>query len=179
MQDSFFAAEVTIPTNFSPIPDLNFDHPPFFDMSTPPYMRELPRPQFGADAVTKSLSSLFDDTQSVPPNSATRPAFSGQSPSLMDLLLPGSELNARPGSVSIPPLSLSTPSLSMSPIDTQFMPQMGMPTDLAEDDVEEIIREEIPDSESWMSRSPVPFPTRSTTPQFFYGRKFRLEVRRC
>jgi hypothetical protein len=169
MQDSFFAAEVTIPTNFSPIPDLNFDHPPFFDMSTPPYMRELPRPQFGADAVTKSLSSLFDDTQSVPPNSATRPAFSGQSPSLMDLLLPGSELNARPGSVSIPPLSLSTPSLSMSPIDTQFMPQMGMPTDLAEDDVEEIIREEIPDSESWMSRSPVPFPTRSTTPQFFYG----------
>ncbi|CAG8948856.1 hypothetical protein HYFRA_00001979 [Hymenoscyphus fraxineus] len=114
MQDSFFHAAAPTPPNQSPLPDLNFDQHPFFDMSTPPYMRELPRPRFEADSITKSLSSLFEDSSNMSPKAS----FSGQSPRLIDLLLPGSELNARPGSLSIPPLSMSTPALTMSPMES-------------------------------------------------------------
>ncbi|KAG9233746.1 fungal-specific transcription factor domain-containing protein [Amylocarpus encephaloides] len=166
MEGSFFHAAAPTPQSFSPLPDTRFDHPPFFDMNTPPYMRELPRPRFEADSVTKSLSSLFEDANSAPSNSSTRPSFSGQSPSLMDLLLPGSELNARPGSVSIPPLSLSIPSSSMSPIDPQFLPPVEMTRDsMMDDDVEEIVRgPQMSDSGSWLARSPIYFGSRSPTP---------------
>src|SRR5271168_5045228 len=101
MQDSFFHAAAPSPPPFPPndtLPPFNFEQSPIFDMSTPPYMRELPRPRFDADQVTSSLHSLFEDPPIAPPT--TRPSFSGQSPRLIDLLLPGSELNARPGTVT-------------------------------------------------------------------------------
>ncbi|KAF4624786.1 hypothetical protein G7Y89_g13383 [Cudoniella acicularis] len=164
MQDSFFNAAAPSPPNFPPLPDLNFDHPPFFDMSTPPYMRELPRPRFEADSITKSLSSLFEDTSTVPPNTATRTTFSGQSPRLIDLLLPGSELNSRPES-SIPPLTMPTPAMTLPPMDLQFLAPVEVTHDsVMEDDVEEIIREPpISDAEMWMSqRTPASF-SRSAT----------------
>ncbi|TVY81333.1 Beauvericin cluster-specific repressor BEA4 [Lachnellula suecica] len=142
------------PPSFPPLPDIQFDHPPMFDMSTPPYLRELPRPRFEANTVTRSLSSLFEETNSVSPNTPSRPSFSGQSPRLIDLLIPGSELNARPGSVSLPPLSMPTPTMSMSPImDSQFLPQLETAQDSVLDgDVEEIVREpQISDADMWMS----------------------------
>jgi len=163
MHESFFHAAAPSPPSFhpNPFPDLHFGHPPMFDMSTPPYMRELPRPRFEPDSVTRSLSSLFEDTHHVPPNTATRPSFSGQSPRLIDLLLPGSELNARPGTVTIPPLSIPTPAIELSPVMNQsFLPpvEMTQNTEL-EDDIEEIIREPQPD---WQS-GPILRMSRSTT----------------
>ncbi|KAH6665179.1 fungal-specific transcription factor domain-containing protein [Halenospora varia] len=165
MQDSFFDAAAPTPPNQFPPPDLHFDHPPLFDMSTPPYMRELPRPRLEADSITKSLSSLFDDSNTVPPNTATRPSFSGQSPRLIDLLLPGSALNAGPEMVSIPPICMPTPSMSMSPMDLQFMAPMEVTQDSAMDgDVEEIIREpQLSESDLWMSLRTPPSFSRSAT----------------
>lgn len=135
-----------------------------FDMSTPPYMRELPRPRFEPDSVTRSLSSLFEDTNHVPPNTATRPSFSGQSPRLIDLLLPGSELNARPGTVTIPPLNIPTPAMEMSPaMDHSFLPAMEMTHDTnLEDDIEEIIREPQMTEGLW-GRGPLLRVSRSST----------------
>ncbi|KAH9209240.1 fungal-specific transcription factor domain-containing protein [Leptodontidium sp. 2 PMI_412] len=171
MQDSYFHAAAQTPPapsytppHFDP-PNLNFDHTPMFDMSTPPYMRELPRPRFEADSVTKSLSSLFDD--STPPNSS-RPSFSGQSPRLIDLLLPGSELNARPGSVTMPPMvTNTTPVMGLSPMmDHNFLPmQMTQDVNL-EDDIEEIIREpQMSDADLWMSiRNPISSGSSTTSP---------------
>ncbi|CZR63591.1 probable acriflavine sensitivity control protein ACR-2 [Phialocephala subalpina] len=159
MQESFFhaAAPTPPPPSFTPpngFQDMHFDHAPMFDMSTPPYMRELPRPRFEADTVTRSLSSLFEDNSTAPPNTA-RPSFSGQSPRLIDLLLPGSELNARPGSVTIPPMVLPNHAMEMSPMmDHHYPPPMELPREnsLDDPDIEEIIREpQMPDSDMWMS----------------------------
>ena len=176
MQDSFFnSAAPTPPPRFSstPTPDLHFDPTPAFDMSTPQFMRELPRPKYDPDHVTRSLSSLFEDINNILPprhTSSPRPSSSGQSPRLIDLLLPGSELNARPGSVTLPPISMptttmttatmempesSTPTMNMSP--TLQMGDFNMPSLMAnestlEEDIEEIIRTPLaPDAEMWMS----------------------------
>lgn len=162
MQDSFFhaAAPTPPPPSYTPPhfdpPNLHFEHAPMFDMSTPPYMRELPRPRFEADSVTRSLSSLFDDP--IPPNTS-RPSFSGQSPRLIDLLLPGSELNARPGTVTMPPIiTNTTPVMGLSPmLDHNFLPMDLGQNSNVEDDIEEIIREpQMSDADLWMSiRNPI------------------------
>ncbi|KAH7311123.1 fungal-specific transcription factor domain-containing protein [Rhexocercosporidium sp. MPI-PUGE-AT-0058] len=172
MQDSFFHAAAAptppppsyTPPDFDP-PNLHFDHAPIFDMSTPPYMRELPRPRFEADSVTRSLSSLFDDPT---PPSTSRPSFSGQSPRLIDLLLPGSELNARPGTVSMPPMvTNTTPVMGLSPMmDHNFLPmEMTQDSNLV-DDIEEIIREpQMSDADLWMSiRNPISSRSSTTSP---------------
>jgi hypothetical protein len=137
---TFSHAAAPTPPSFLPLSDPQIDHPPMFDMSTPLYMRELPRPRFEVASFTKSLSSLFEDIMPAP--TATRLSSSGQSPTLIDLLLPGSELNARPESVKIPPM-----------IDSELLPQMEMTHDLVFDnDAEETIREpQISDVEMWMS----------------------------
>ncbi|KAH7372053.1 fungal-specific transcription factor domain-containing protein [Cadophora sp. MPI-SDFR-AT-0126] len=171
MQDSFFhaAAPTPPPPSYTPPqfdpPNLHFDHAPMFDMSTPPYLRELPRPRFEADSVTRSLSSLFEDP-SPPPTS--RPSFSGQSPRLIDLLLPGSELNARPGTVTMQPMITNTsPVMGMSPmIDHNFL-NMDMTQDAnMEDDIEEIVREpQMSDADLWMSmRNPIHSRSSTTSP---------------
>ena len=165
MQDSFFHAAAPSPPNFPPnngLPALQFDQSPIFDMSTPPYLRELPRPRFDADQVTSSLNSLFEDLPIAP--ATTRPSFSGQSPRLIDLLLPGSELNARPGTVTLPPMSMPTPAMGMSPMMEQFTLPMEMTHESTlEDDIEEIIREpQMMDANMWMSMRG-PLNSRSST----------------
>jgi hypothetical protein len=132
MQDAFFPA--LSPPSFSSIPDL-FEQSSMFDMDTPPFMRD--RHRFDADQVTSSLSSLFEEPQMTP----TRPNISGQSPRLIDLLQPGSELNARPGP-TLPSIAM----LGMSPTA-----QFPMGNDFG-DDVEEIIR--ISDADMWMTVNP-------------------------
>jgi hypothetical protein len=78
----------------------------------------------------------------MPPHTATKLSLSGQSPRLIDLLLPGSELNTRPGSVRIPPM-----------IDSQLLPQMEITHDsVLDNDAEETMREpQMSDAEMWMS----------------------------
>ncbi|KIM97160.1 hypothetical protein OIDMADRAFT_32191 [Oidiodendron maius Zn] len=79
-------------------------------------------------------------------------SFSGQSPRLIDLWFPGSELNAWPWSAGILPMSMPTPVMSTSPmVDSQLLPQMKMAHhSVLDDDVEEIIREpRMLDVEMW------------------------------
>jgi hypothetical protein len=167
-QEPFFHAAAPTPPapSFSPpnFTELQFDHAPIFDMSTPPFLRELPRPRFEPDAVTRSLSSLFEDPNSAPPNTS-RPSFSGQSPRLIDLLLPGSELNARPGTIHLPPVSLPSPTIDLSPImGNNFLPPMEMPQENLDDEIEEITREpQLSETEIWMMRSPLNLSRSGTT----------------
>ncbi|CZT48551.1 probable acriflavine sensitivity control protein ACR-2 [Rhynchosporium secalis] len=179
--DSFFHVTVPTPSSSSYTPpqfeNSNF-HPPMFDMSTPPYMRALPRPRFEADSVTRSLSSLFDDTT---PPTTSRPSLSGQSPSLIDLLLPGSELNARPGTVTMPPLVENMmPSMDMSPMmDDSFLP-MEMNEDPAmEDGIEEVIRRpQMSDADLWMSiRNPTHSRSSTTSPTSLRDDPFSIVYR--
>lgn len=159
MQDPFFhSANASPPTTFSNhIPDIQFDHQPMFDMDTPPYPRELPRPRFDPDHVTSSLSSLFED--STPPNLSPGPSFPGQSPRLIDLLLPRSELNAPAAPATIPPISMPLPAMSLSSMTEPQFPTLGeMPQNsMLEEDIEEIIRESpTSNTQMWMSlRGPV------------------------
>ncbi|CAL3972975.1 unnamed protein product [Diplocarpon coronariae] len=161
MQDSFFhtAAPSPPPPSFEP-PTLHFDHAPIFDMNTPPYMRELPRPRFEADSVTRSLSSLFDDPAPANTPNPSRPSFSGQSPRLIDLLQPGSELNARSGTVTMPPVD-AAPVRGLSPLMDNFLAM-----DSLEDDVEEIAREpHRRDADIWMpTRNPAHSRSSTTSP---------------
>jgi hypothetical protein len=88
--------------------------------------------RYGANAAISPLNSLFEDP-TFAPFSTGRPSMSGQSPRLIDLLLPGSELNARPAVQSLPlPQSLSTPVEFHS--DTMNDP-------LVEEDIEEVVRQ--------------------------------------
>ncbi|RDW67009.1 putative acriflavine sensitivity control protein ACR-2 [Coleophoma crateriformis] len=162
IQKPFFSTGAPSPNTFSmppDFPDPMFMHPPMlFDMNTPPYVRETGRPRFEADQVTSSLSSMFENTKT-PPQGNSRPDFSGQSPRLIDLLLPGSELNARPGtfSANMPPM--------IDPALENHFPIMEMPPhdSLLDDDVEEIIREpQMFDTEIMMAMRP-PMPNMATS----------------
>jgi hypothetical protein len=121
-------------------------------MSTPPYMRELPRPRFDPDQVTRSLNSLFEDPS--PPQFSPEISVSGQSPRLIDLLIPGSELNARPETIMTSALQLPGLTMSLGSIEPQFSSQGGGVTDDGLDgDVEEIPRQrQMSAMEMWMSR---------------------------
>jgi hypothetical protein len=162
MQDSFFHASPTPPLFTNDLSDIEFDHPPMFDMSTPPYMRELPRPRFDPDHVTSSLSSLFEDP--IPTNLSPGPNLSGQSPRLIDLLQPGSELNARPGTATTAPSPVPTSVMSVSSIMEPHFATRGEETQDSEleGDIEEIPRApQISAAGMWMSRPQLPMATRA------------------
>jgi hypothetical protein len=150
---AFLFTAAPVPPSFPPLSDLQIDHFPMFDMSTPLHTRELSRTGFEAGIVTKNLNSLFEDKMS--PHTATRSSLSGQSSRLIDLLLPGSELNARPGSARMPPR-----------IDTQLLSQVEMTHDsVLNNDAEEIIREsQMSDPEPGMSLRNQHISRSSTTP---------------
>ncbi|PQE30854.1 c6 finger domain-containing protein [Rutstroemia sp. NJR-2017a WRK4] len=167
MQESFFNAAVPSPSNFdmSSIPDLQFGNSPLFDMSTPILTQE-PRPRIEADSVTSSLSSMFEETGLVTPT--TRSTFSGQSPRLIDLLSPGSLLNARQP-------SLSNPSPTMA-LTTPVMDHFQFGNDLPlEDDIEEIIRDPpLSDADMWLAQSPFhPQPRSPTASPRIYSPMYR------
>jgi hypothetical protein len=143
MEDSYFdAATASSPPMFSTnlSPDLSFTHSPMFDMSTPSYMRDIPRSaQFDPDSITSSLSCMFDDRINILRTPSPR-IGSGQSPRLIDLLAPGSELNARPGTVTISPLAMLH--TAMPSTEEQFSVPIEMTRSLSlDDDIEEIIRD--------------------------------------
>jgi hypothetical protein len=126
-----------------------------FGTSLSPIMRNAGMSIFHANQVTSSLDSLFSEPE-VPQSR------SGQSPRLIDLLLPGSELNApRPAAVEQPPIDQSD--------QFQYMPDM-MHDPILDEDIEEIIRQPLAISshDMWMmardpmysvyARSPTPSP---------------------
>lgn len=145
------------PTDFA---DFQFDGSTLFEMGTPPFLQDLPRPRFEPDTVTRSLSSLFED----PAADISRPRLSGQSPRLIDLLLPGSELNARPGTVVVPPVNLPSPTMGLSPIFGNPFLNLGEASPILEDGIEEIIRDPEPyDPDTWTMRSPLNISRSRTT----------------
>lgn len=157
MQESFFNAAVHSQTTFdvsTSLPELHSGFSPMFDMSTPTFIQDdLQRPRIEADSVTSSLSSMFEDTGLVTP---TRSTFSGQSPRLIDLLQPGSELNARPPSLSMASsVSIPSPIMGMT-MSSPNMAQFQMTNDSSlEDDIEEIIRDSpVSNAEMWLNMSP-------------------------
>ncbi|RQM08410.1 hypothetical protein DH86_00000426 [Scytalidium sp. 3C] len=159
MQDPFFSAAPPDPTQTTGPPDDPFVLPPdgldpalfrspVFDAGTPPFLREQLRQQqkqqtsrriFEADSVTSSLSSLFEDDHPFGPQplASRRATTSGQSPSLMDLLLPGTELEPRSSSLPTLSMGLTTPLLNHQ---FNLGPDISDPTAMDED-IEEIIRE--------------------------------------
>ncbi|KAI9641620.1 hypothetical protein NHQ30_009474 [Ciborinia camelliae] len=163
MQDSFFNAAIPSPSTFdvgTSLPELHSGFSPMFDMSTPTFSQDgHQRPRIEPDSVTSSLSSLFEDTGLVTPT-RSRSSFSGQSPRLIDLLQPGSELNAlRPQSMPMP-----SPIMGMT-MSSPNMTQFHMTNDQSlEDDIEEIIRDpSLSDAEMWLAMSPFQPQSRSPT----------------
>lgn len=145
MHETFFNTATHSPSTLQ-MPSISFtkhqlQHGLPFDISTPPYLRSIARP-FEANSVTSPLDSLFDDTNFASPP-AGRPSMSGQSPRLIDLLLPGSALDARP---SDPELGCIQP-LQMP---VQFPSEVKAESTM-DDDVEEIIREpHMPSNDLWV-----------------------------
>ncbi|KAM3065002.1 hypothetical protein ACMFMG_001210 [Clarireedia jacksonii] len=157
MQESFFNAAVPSPSSFdmsTSIPDLQFGNSPLFDMSTPNFTQES-RPRIEADSITSSLSSIFEETGLVTPT--TRSTFSGQSPRLIDLLSPGSSLNARLPSLSSPSPSMALTTTVMNDFQFENNPPL-------ENDIEEIIRDPpLSDADMWLAQSPFHPQPRSPT----------------
>lgn len=86
---------------------------------------------------------------------ATSSFSPGQSPRLIDLLLPGTDLSAPPpGFMDFPPQQSETP----------YQPG-GNPDDILfqDDDVEEIVRRPDPAAEGWITRLPSPSPSSSSS----------------
>lgn len=99
---------------------------------------------------------MFDEQSTFPSSMTTSSSFSpGQSPRLIDLLLPGTDLNAPP-----PGFMDFRPQMS----ETPYQPG-GHPDDMLfqDDDVEEIVRRPDPAAEGWIMRLPSPSPSSSSS----------------
>ncbi len=141
IQEAFFHAASHSPAALK-IPDMSFSEHQLqptipFDMSTPPYLRPLARP-FEANSVTSPLDSLFTDTNYV----TSQTIRSGQSPRLIDLLIPGSELNAHPS-------NLGRGQIQQLELPAQFSSNVTG-DDVIDDEVEEITRHpQMSDNDVW------------------------------
>lgn len=109
-----------------------------------------------------TINSVFDDGSALQSTVTTASSFSsGQSPRLIDLLLPGTDLNAPPREYMD-----YRPQQSDIPYQPGGYP-FGQAQDVAhvpddEDDVEEIVRQPDP-AEAWVMRLPSPSPSNSST----------------
>lgn len=136
--------------------------PPPSPFMLPPDGMPMPDP-FEPNGSTASTTSMFNDADTVDTMQSTNTApsslSSGRSPRLVDLLLPGTDLNA--------------PSPEYLSWRAQYTDELYQPTGLDlpppdpmdEDDVEEILREPIvnPDHEAWVMRLPSPVPSDSSS----------------
>ncbi|KAI9786328.1 MAG: hypothetical protein M1816_008070 [Peltula sp. TS41687] len=102
-------------------------------------------------------SDRKDDGLAADPHVTSPTTFSGRSPRLIDILAPGTELNARPGKVinhetysKFQPLSITTANVN----------HVGL---FEDDDIEEIIRQPEPEPQAWIISSPSPASTSSST----------------
>ncbi|KAI9817436.1 MAG: hypothetical protein M1827_001046 [Pycnora praestabilis] len=110
-----------------------------------PMMPQSQSIDFEPDAVTGNLDDMFDDASTV--KSATAPSsFSGQSPRLIDLLLPGTDLNARPAEYL---------DYRSRQSDLLYQPASQIQTDSTEqdgDNIEEIVRQPEANDTTWALR---------------------------
>ena len=108
-------------------------------------------------STTPSTNNTMVDEHSTFQSSMTAPSTfsSSQSPKLIDLLLPGTDLNAPP-----PDFMDFGPQQSEMP----YQPG-GNPDDMLfqDNDVEEIVRRPNPDAEAWIMRLPSPSPSSSSS----------------
>ncbi|EKG13675.1 hypothetical protein MPH_09141 [Macrophomina phaseolina MS6] len=128
----------------------------------PPDGMPMPDP-FEQNGSTASTTSMFNDAETVDTMQSTNTApsslSSGRSPRLVDLLLPGTDLNApSPEYLSwraqYPDSLYQPPGLDLPP-----------PDPMDEDGVEDIIRDPVinPDHEAWVMRLPSPVPSESSS----------------
>ena len=102
-----------------------------------------------------TLPTPFDNIQRAQSsNRTTGSSSSGQSPRLIDLLLPGTDLSAPP-----PDYMDFRPQQSDIPYQPGGYPQIKEEELELEDDVEEIIRQPDPTAEAWIMRLPSPAPS--------------------
>lgn len=110
-------------------------------------------------STTSSTNNTMFDEQSTFPSSMTAASSfsSGQSPRPIDLLLPGTDLNAPPpGFMDFPPQQSEIPyEPGGDPCDMLFQDD--------DDDVEEIVRRPDPAAEGWITRLPSPSPSSSSS----------------
>ena len=108
-------------------------------------------------STTSSTNNTMFNEQSTFPSSMTAESSfsSGQSPRLIDLLLPGTDLSAPP------PGFMNFPSQQS---EMSYQPG-GNPNDVLfqDDDVEEIVRRPDPAAEGWIMRLPSPSPSSSSS----------------
>ncbi|KAI9880951.1 MAG: hypothetical protein M1830_009445 [Pleopsidium flavum] len=120
-------------------------HPPYND-------------QFQPSSAASTTNTMYDDGSTMQSLGTAASSFSsGQSPRLIDLLLPGTDLNARsPDFMEYPPLQSDVP---YQPGGYQ-LPEDMMDQD---DDVEEIVRQPNLNPEAWIMRLPSPSPSNSSS----------------
>ncbi|KAF2839808.1 hypothetical protein M501DRAFT_1023954 [Patellaria atrata CBS 101060] len=108
-----------------------------------------------------TMRSMCNDTDTMQ-SMTTAPSSlsSGQSPKLVDLLLPGTDLTATP-----PEYASFRAQYEDVFAPPALVPQNSMNTDFEDDDIEEIIRqsEVNPDHEAWVMRLPSPSPSSSSS----------------
>lgn len=119
----------------------------------PPY-----NDQFQPSSAASTANTMYDDGSTMQSLGTAASSFSsGQSPRLIDLLLPGTDLNARsPDFMEYPPPQSDVP---YQPGGCQF-PEDMMDQD---DDVEEIVRQPNLNPEAWIMRLPSPSPSNSSS----------------
>lgn len=117
-----------------------FQPTPQFGVHTSPYLDQSPTRASELNSIS-SLESIFDDSAFNCPTTRTSPY--GQSPRLIDLLLPGSELNARSHDFSQATFQQESTS--------QFEPE-AVENNILYEDVEEVVRRPgKPNIETWVS----------------------------
>ena len=120
------------------------------------------KPQLQRDYYSSNTSSTNTVSNSGNPSdthiTASPSRASGQSPKLVDLLLPGTDMNACPPEFIDYRSKQSDAIFQPAP---QYAPQKD--TLNTEDDVEEIVREWEPEQEGWLMRLPSPSPSSSSS----------------
>ncbi|KAI9805024.1 MAG: hypothetical protein M1833_006327 [Piccolia ochrophora] len=109
------------------------------------------------EADTNSSRNMFDDSSTYRSTPASS-SFSGQSPKLSDLLLPGTDLNAPPVEYLENPPKQSDTTYQPSGLEDIYGDEMD-----ADEDIEEIIRQPQSSAEQWVMRLPSPSPSDSSS----------------
>ena len=116
--------------------------------------------QFQATPTPTTINTTtFDDGSTLQTQTTASSWSSGQSPRLVDLLLPGTDMNTRPADfIDWSPEHSDVPYMPV-PLDYQQSDTIDpMQLDL-DDDVEEIVRQPPSDAEAWVMRLPSPSPS--------------------
>lgn len=152
-----------IPSSHNPIDDDQqytnaFDQQPMFIQRPehPTMLLQAYQNPIQDTSVPSTATTMFDDGSTMQSETPAASSFSsGQSPTLIDLLLPGTDMNAPPPDYYRPQQS----SIPYQPSGSTPPPNL-MEED---DDVEEIIRQADPGPEAWVMRLPSPTPSSSSS----------------